>query len=156
MPEAYKERIRQARPQFNQIAKEQFGLVINPGPTGISSRTALMGAKYAAEQGVGEAYNVAVLTSYWQEARDISDPEVLAIIATEIGLEAEAFTAALNEPQWTAAVEADVRQAHDYMISGVPALIFERKYFVSGAQPYPVLAQAIERIEQELGDQGSL
>ena len=130
------------------MAREQYGLEINVGPFGISSRAALVGAKYAESQGVGEAYNVAMLRAYWQEARDISDTAVLADIATseDVGLDREAYLAALEDPQWTRAVTADVEQAFQYGLNGVPALILASKYLISGAQPYPALAQAVEEI----------
>ena len=44
---------------------------------------------------------------------------------------------------------ADVEQAHDYGLSGVPALVFANKYLVSGAQPYEVLTEVVEKIEAE-------
>ena len=128
------------------MAREQYDLEINVGPFGISSRPALIGAKYAEAQGMGEAYNVAVLRAYWQEARDISDTAVLSHIATEVGLDPTAYLAALDDPQWTEAVLNDVEQAVNYGLSGVPALILADKYLISGAQPYPELAQAVEEI----------
>lgn len=128
------------------MAREQYGVEVNSGPFGISSRPALIGAKYAEAQGVGEAYNVAVLTAYWQNARDISDTAVLADLATSVGLDREDYLAALDDPQWTRAVLADVEQAFNYGLNGVPALILADKYLISGAQPYPALAEAVEEI----------
>ena len=40
---------------------------------------------------------------------------------------------------------ADVQQAFDYGLSGVPALVFNNKYLVSGAQPYELLAQVADQ-----------
>jgi predicted DsbA family dithiol-disulfide isomerase len=46
-------------------------------------------------------------------------------------------------------VDSDIRQAQIYGIQGVPAMIFEEKYLVSGAQPYEVLSDVIYQVSQE-------
>jgi predicted DsbA family dithiol-disulfide isomerase len=51
--------------------------------------------------------------------------------------------------QWDSAVTADVYQAHRYGLNGVPALVFANKYLVTGAQPYEVLVQVVEQIQDE-------
>ena len=87
------------------MAREQYGLEVNPGPFGIDSRPALIGEQYAKERGLGKACHRAVAEAYWQRAQPIDDPRVLAEIAAQVGIEREAFLAALNwpssRPQWT-------------------------------------------------------
>jgi predicted DsbA family dithiol-disulfide isomerase len=147
MPESYRQRIEAGRPRLEAIAQEHYGLTLNPGPTGISSRKALIGAKYAESQGAGDAYHKATLRAYWQEARSIDDVDVLRAIAASVGLDPDTFAAALNDTAYDTAVQGDVVQAYRMGISGVPALVFERKYLVSGAQPYDVLKQVVEQIQ---------
>jgi predicted DsbA family dithiol-disulfide isomerase len=150
LSEEYRASIAAKRHYFHQAAQEQYGVMINEGPFGIDSRPALVGAKYAEAQGVGEAYHEAVFRSYWQEAKSIEEIDVLADIATDIGLERQAFVAALDEEMWDTAVSADVYQARVYGLSGVPAMVFANKYLVVGAQPYNVLAQVVERVNSEI------
>lgn len=147
--EEYRQRILSYRPRFQQIAQEQYGITINNGPFGIASRPALIGAKFAESQGVGEAYHANVMHAYWQDARDISDLDVLTDVAVQSGLDGEAFVAALEDAQWDALVSAEVNQAFQYGIGGVPAQIFANKYLVSGAQPYEAFVQVIEQISAE-------
>lgn len=147
MPAEYVERIKAGRPRLEAIAREHYGLEIKSGPTGINSRAALIGAKVAEAQGVGEQYHPIVLRGYWQEGLDISDLTVLADLAIQAGLERESFLKALNEPAYEEAVEQDVLQAYQIGLSSVPALIFQRKYLVSGAQPYDALVNVVEKIE---------
>lgn len=109
-----------------------------------------MGAKYAEAQGAGPAYHEAVFGAYWQQASDIGDPAVLAALAEGVGLAREPYLAALADPVYHAAVDADIAQAQAYNLSGVPAMIFADKYLVVGAQPYPVLRQAVEQVQAEL------
>ncbi len=145
----YKEKIMAGRPRLYAIAKEQYGLDLNQGPWGIDSRPALIGAKYAEAQGLGPAYHDGVLHAYWHEAKNIGETDVLVTIAEAAGLEREAFLAALADPVWEEAVLGDVATAHSYGINGVPALVFQDKYLVSGAQPYDVLIQVVEQIRAE-------
>ncbi len=147
IPDWYKERILAGRPQFAAMARERYGLEIASGPFGVNSRKALIGAKYAEAQGVGDAYHDAVFRAYWQHARSIQDVDVLKEIAVKIGLDAEAFTAVLNDPAFQAQVLADEEQAQSIGLQGVPALIFAGRYLVSGAQPYDVLVKVTEDVQ---------
>ena len=146
----YRAKIEAGRPRVYAVAREQYGLEMNPGPFGFDSRPALIGAKYAEGQGVGPAYHAAVMNAYWQEARVIDNLDALTEIAVSIGLDREAFRQALADPDYEGAVQADIDQAYAYGINGVPGMVFADKYLVSGAQPYEVLCQAVEQIGSEL------
>jgi len=145
----YRERILAARPQMVAMAREQYGLEMNNGPFGINSRPALVGAKFAKEQGLGEAYHDAVFRAYWQEAQDIGETAVLNTIAQSLNLPQDSFLAALNDNEYENQVTADIEQAIAYGLRGVPALVFNNKYLVSGAQPYEMLVQVAEKAREE-------
>ncbi len=151
MPEAYRQRIIAGRPQLMQMMKERYNVDVVFGPVDTNSRPALIGDKYAAAQGeaVGQAYHRAVLKAYWEQGRDISNRDELRAIAESVGLDGQAFLAALNDPVYEAEVDADVEQAARYNMTGVPALVFGGRYLVMGAQPNEVFAQVIERVEAE-------
>jgi predicted DsbA family dithiol-disulfide isomerase len=149
IPPEYLARIKATEPRLTKMAREQYGLNLNRGPMGIHSRAALIGAKVAEAAGKGSPYHDAVFRAYWQRANNISEVEVLADIAQSIGLDRGAFLAALNDEPYNAQVEADVEQAYYYGLTGVPALIFGERYLVSGAQPYEVLRQVVEKVETE-------
>lgn len=149
MSAEYRARIEAGRPRLYQMAREHYGLELNAGQLVANSRPALVGAKYAEQQGAGDAYHAAIFRAFWQQAKDISDRVVLGDIAEGVGLERDAFLQALDSTVFLAAVQADVDQARAYGLHGVPALIFEDKYLVSGAQPYDVLRQVIERVLEE-------
>lgn len=147
IPESYRLQIEAARPRLYTIAREQYGLELKQGPSGQNSRPALIGAKYAEAMGFGPAYHEAVLKGYWLEGKAIGDLEVLADLAVSVGLGRSAFLLALDDPRYDREVTADVEQAFAYGLGGVPALIFAQKYLVSGAQPYAVLTQVVEKIQ---------
>lgn len=151
----YRAKIEAGRPRLYAVAREQYGLEMNPGPFGFDSRPALIGAKYAESQGVGPAYHAAVMKAYWLEAKAIDDLELLGEIAAAVGLDKDAFRQALSDPIYEEEVQADIDQAYAFGINGVPGMVFVDKYLVSGAQPYPVLCQAVEQISAELADSQS-
>lgn len=134
---------------MKQRAREEYGLELNVGPFGINSRPALVAEKYAEEQDKGAAFHDAVMHAYWQEARSIDDPALLKEIAGSVGLDTTHFDAVLSNPQYDEEVSADVALAHEYGMSGVPALVFANKYLVMGAQPYDVLKRVVEKVLEE-------
>jgi predicted DsbA family dithiol-disulfide isomerase len=149
IPPEYRARIEAMRPQLVEIARERYGREINQGPFGIDSRPALVGEKYAASLGLGGAYHEAVMNAYWREARDIGDPAVLAEVAAGVGIDPAALLAALGDPVYDAQVQADIELAQAYGLNGVPALVFDNRYAVSGAQPAEVLRQVVQQIVGE-------
>jgi predicted DsbA family dithiol-disulfide isomerase len=108
-----------------------------------------VGAKFAEEQGVGAAYHDRVMRAYWDEAQKIDDPALLQQLAGEVGLDGDAFAAALENPDYIEQVDADIALAARYGLSGVPALVLENKYLISGAQPPDVLRSVVDQIVAE-------
>lgn len=147
LPPGYKEQILARRPQFEAMVRKNYGIEINSGPFGIDSRPALIGAKYAEEQGSGQAYHDAVFSAYWRQARDISDIVVLRETAASVELDPDAFEAALDDSTYESAVTRGVMMAHQLGVTGVPALILERKYLAVGAQPYETLRDVVEQVK---------
>jgi predicted DsbA family dithiol-disulfide isomerase len=147
MPEAYRARIEASQPQLKAMAREKYGVELHSGPFGIDSRSALIGDKYAEAQGKGAAYHAAVFRAYWVEAKNIEDRSVLREIAETVGLDGDAFLAALDEPAYEKQMIADIQQAQEFGLSGVPAMIFAEKYLVSGAQPYEALVNVVSQVQ---------
>lgn len=77
----------------------------------------------------------ALFRAYFEDARDIGDPAVLADIAAQCGVKGWPGRA----PD-VSALEDEVRAMG---ISAVPTFIFDRKSGISGAYPAETLAQAI-------------
>jgi predicted DsbA family dithiol-disulfide isomerase len=77
----------------------------------------------------------ALFRAYFEEAKDIGDPAVLAAIAAQCGVKGWP-----EEARDVSALEEEVREMG---ISAVPTFIFERKTGVSGAYPAETLAKAM-------------
>jgi predicted DsbA family dithiol-disulfide isomerase len=91
----------------------------------------------AQKQAKGTAVVDALFRAYFEEARDIGAPAVLAEIAAGAGVSGWPQQA---DGRQVAVLEEDVRNLG---ISAVPTFILGRKLGVSGAQPPEALAQAI-------------
>jgi predicted DsbA family dithiol-disulfide isomerase len=95
------------------------------------------------------------MRAYWEQGKDIGDTAVLRAVAEEVGLNTKDFEQILASEAFNKQVTADVEMAHEYGLTGVPALIFADHYLVVGAQPYQVLKQVVERvIAEEKGGTG--
>jgi predicted DsbA family dithiol-disulfide isomerase len=151
IPAEYRARIFAGWPRVQQMARERFGVEMKRPELKGAGGTFLahVGAKFAAAQGQGEAYHHAVFVAHWQDQRDIASAEVLTEIAREVGLEGDAFCAALEDPRAQAQVREEEEWAYRNGLSGVPAFVFGNRYLVSGAQPAEVLRQVADRCVAE-------
>ncbi|MCO7247127.1 DsbA family protein [Halomonas sp. Mc5H-6] len=80
----------------------------------------------AEDHGVGHAYSMATLKAFFQQERDIGDPNVLADIADSVGLERQAVLEALEQGHYRERHQAALRHAVDEArIQSVPTLIID-------------------------------
>jgi predicted DsbA family dithiol-disulfide isomerase len=99
----------------------------------------------AAEHGLQDALKEALLSAYQEKGEHIADPDVLAKVAREVGLDEDEVRDVLAGDRYASEVRADEREAHDIGVQGVPFFVFDRRYAVSGAQPSDVLLEVLER-----------
>ena len=90
-----------------------------------------------------------LMSAHFVEAKHVGKVDVLADLAAEIGLDREAAKAALESGKYNDAFEADLQQARDYGISGVPFFVLNDKYGVSGAQESTTFLEAFEKLAEE-------
>jgi predicted DsbA family dithiol-disulfide isomerase len=88
--------------------------------------------------------------AHFTEGLNVGDLQVLADLAAEIGLDRDDALAALTSHEYAADVDADLRQARELGIQGVPFFVFNMKYAVSGAQPVEAFAQVLDKVWEEL------
>lgn len=98
----------------------------------------------AAERGVQAGVKERFMTAYLSEGAAVGEPETLARLAGEAGLDRGEVDAVLAGDAYADAVRADERTARQLGISGVPFFVIDRAYGVSGAQPADVLGQALD------------
>jgi predicted DsbA family dithiol-disulfide isomerase len=103
----------------------------------------------AGRQGRQDALVNRLFQAYFEEARDIGEPQVLQGLAAEAGLEPAALKRALTDPDSLEAVVDLEQQGYRLGIQGVPFFILSQKYGVSGAQPPEFWRDALPRIAAE-------
>lgn len=79
----------------------------------------------------------------------IEDRGVLCDIAQSVGLEPDDFWRAVSSPAYEAMVDFDIQQSRAFGLTGVPAMVFNRKYLVVGAQPYAALENVVQQLIKE-------
>ncbi len=97
----------------------------------------------ARAHGVQDALKERLFRAYFTEGEAIGDRDVLARLAADVGLDAEAARAALADDDGARAVRADEEEARALGIGGVPFFVVGGRYAVSGAQPAEVLLGAL-------------
>ncbi len=88
----------------------------------------------------------ALLRAYFSEGKDVSDRDTLLAIAISAGLDAGRARAILDSGEFAEEVRATERFFQQLGISGVPAIIIERRHLVSGGQPPEVFERALREI----------
>lgn len=89
---------------------------------------------WAGEQGKGHDLKMALFKAHFTDAKNLSDPIVLADVTETVGLDrAEALRLLASEER-----AAQVRQKQQFWqqqgIQGVPAMVFQQRHLVTGAQ----------------------
>jgi predicted DsbA family dithiol-disulfide isomerase len=92
------------------------------------------------------ALKLALFTAYFQQGKDVSDTDTLLDIAESIGLEREACADWLSDDTLSQAVRGEQAYWRGENVSGVPAIIFDGKFMVPGAQSADVFAQVITKV----------
>lgn len=108
---------------------------------------------HAKSHGLQAEMKERLLKAYFVEGKNLSDVEVLASLAAEVGLDAAAVTDELRNDARSDEVQADIAQARAYGIQGVPFFVLDGKYGVSGAQEKDAFAQVLAQVAAERGEE---
>lgn len=83
--------------------------------------------------------------AYFTEGALLSDPEVLAGVAADAGMDSDAVAAVLAGEAYASDVRSDEAAARDLGITGVPHFLINGKWSVPGAQDTETLVLALDR-----------
>ena len=108
----------------------------------------------AKAHGRQEDMNERLLRAYFIEGRHVGRIDDLVDLATDVGLDPDEVRAALTNRTYLPAVKADVAQAREYGINGVPFYVIDGRYGVSGAQDPQVFADVLTQARDARADAG--
>lgn len=92
------------------------------------------------------ALKLALFSAYFQQGSDVSDGNILLDVAESVGLDRDEAQGWLADEALASAVRGEERYWIDENISGVPAIIFDGKFMVPGAQSAETFAQVISKV----------
>lgn len=128
---------------------EAAGLVYNPPPEVVpNTMRALRVTELARERGLHQAVHDRLMQAYWEEARNIGDPDELRALAVEAGLDQAEVDGVLAGEAYRDRVLSLTAQAQSIGITGIPAFLLDRRLLVLGAQPREVFEQAFAQLEE--------
>ena len=104
---------------------------------------------WAGEQELKEDMKMALFAAHFTHGRDLSDISVLADIAREIGLDRTEALAVLNEQRFAEAVREQEAFWVQQGISGVPAVVFNRRHLVTGAQGTENFVKILDQLSEK-------
>ncbi|AGI71897.1 putative dsba oxidoreductase family protein [Octadecabacter arcticus 238] len=103
---------------------------------------------WATLKGKGDDLKQALFIAHFTHCRNLSDPDVLATIASEVGLDRAEAEAILIDQRFSDQVRAEEKFWTQQGITGVPAMVFDRQHLVTGAQGVDNYANILSQLTQ--------
>jgi predicted DsbA family dithiol-disulfide isomerase len=88
------------------------------------------------------AFDEAILAALWEEGRDIGDPEVLADLADDAGVDSD-VRSAVDDETLVSDLRAQFQAAQEFGITGVPTFVYG-EHGARGAVPPEQLRRLVE------------
>lgn len=99
----------------------------------------------AKEKGKGDEMEEALFHAYFEEGKNIADSTTLIDLAAGIGLAKQEVGELLSGQSYSEQVDADIYEAQQIGVRGVPYFVLNDRYAVSGAQATDTFAGALEK-----------
>jgi predicted DsbA family dithiol-disulfide isomerase len=109
------------------------------------SRRAHEAAHWARAQGRFDDYNGVLFRALFERGEDIGQPDVLLKLAGDLELDADSLGDALETREFEASVIAEEREAEELGLSGVPAMVADRRVALTGVQSLAGLRELVNR-----------
>jgi predicted DsbA family dithiol-disulfide isomerase len=121
----------------------------------INSNLALRGALFARDEGAFEAYHDRAFETVWSEGENLGDPDVLAGVAEEAGLDPDRFLEQIDHHtyQWRLDQINDAA-LNDIGVTRVPTFVFGDQRIVGNDPFEPSLKQPLEAFLERRKDLG--
>jgi predicted DsbA family dithiol-disulfide isomerase len=97
-----------------------------------------------------EAVKERLLQAYFVDGLDVGDPEVLADLAAELGVDRDEARDFLDGDAGRAEVRSDLERAADHGISAVPTFVVNGQWAIPGAQDTETFVKVLRRLSEKL------
>jgi predicted DsbA family dithiol-disulfide isomerase len=105
--------------------------------------------QYAKRNDKGDLAEESLFKAYFIDGKNTADHETLLGLGKEIGLDETELKKVLSGNDFADEVRADVEEANEIGVRGVPFFVFNRKYAVSGAQPSEIFLKTMQKVTEE-------
>lgn len=120
---------------------------ISPQPY---TRKAFIGMQYAGDHGLASQYTEAVLRAFFLDNKDVGDTGVLREISAGVGLDPDAYVAALDDEALAARHGAALRLANQLGVRAVPTLLIGEEMISGATEDVEGLREMIRRARVNL------
>lgn len=127
-PDRAKKKVPLARQDVARFAR-RLQIPLNPPPMETETTLAAKLSLLAEEKGVLREYIVSVMDKEWAEGQNIGELEILFSAGERAGLVREDMQAALDNPEYMARLEANVEEADEKGVIGVPTFLIGDQIF---------------------------
>lgn len=127
-PEVAVKKLPVARQDMARIAR-RMGIPVTPPPKTTDPTLAGAGSLLAEKEGLLRPYLVEVMRHEWAYGKDIGEEQTLVDIAVEVGLDADAFRAAIHDPQNQQQLATNWHEADEKGVIGVPTFVIDEEIF---------------------------
>ena len=114
-----------------------------------NSHMALNVTEYAREHGKGEEMHDRLMHGFWAEDLNISDPDVLAEEAAQLGLDPDEVREVARTLPYESLIAASTQAVQEMGAGGVPAFVIDDKLLVPGAQPRELFEKVMDKLGHE-------
>jgi predicted DsbA family dithiol-disulfide isomerase len=144
--------IEQAKAMNDHVTQmaSQVGLVYNFDKSIVAnSFNAHRFTHFAKQQGKQNEAEELLFRSYFTDGKNIDDYQTLIQLGVEIGLDIASLKAALENGSYADDVRADIIEAQQLGVTGVPFFVLDRKYAISGAQESQTFLETLTKAYEE-------
>lgn len=120
----------------------------------LTAHRLLWWAKREASPAVQRTLAEKLFEAHFTHGENVADPEVLADLAGDVGLNRDQVQTYLTSDEGTDEVEQLIEEAQRLGIHAVPTFVFNGTAAVQGAQPSATFLRALEEVSQETAASG--
>ncbi len=124
-----------------------LGITFADRPFLSNSRSALLAAEFAREEGKFNPFHESLFAAYFSHGLDIGSLDVLRQLGMDAGLDAGAMEDAIKDGRYLPRLEEAKLEASRAGVTGVPTFVLGHKKTIVGAQPLDVFRKTIRSLQ---------